>query len=234
MLKLISILPTAKQRQLRHYLHQQRSLLTLDTSSYGVGRQRYWLQHEPILGSCGRRYRPASQQPQFWRLCQTIYKNANRIALPEQASDVKPDVGLVAYGDVGIRQHRDDPYAACPAVSINLSTAPTRWGYTAIYGGYDKQGAKRASEKVYQLPPGGVIMFNSQNPHRVISPDPERWSINLWRIASTCRPYFQHYLDAHPRADNNTVSFSPQVGEQIHGQKRADRRANWGPTVGVP
>ncbi|MEO0541731.1 MAG: hypothetical protein AAFZ80_12840 [Cyanobacteria bacterium P01_A01_bin.105] len=234
MLKLISILPTAKQRQLRHYLNQQRSLLTLDTSSYGVGRQRYWLQHEPILGSCGRRYRPAAQQPQFWQLCQTVYKNAHRIALPEQATDVKPDLGLVAYGDVGIRQHRDDPYAACAAVSINLSTAPTRWGYTAIYGGYDKQRAKRASEKVYQLPPGGVIMFNSQNPHRVISPDPERWSINLWRIASTCRPYFQHYLDAHPLADNNTVSFFPQVGEQIHGQKRAERRANRGPTVGVP
>lgn len=233
MLKIISILPPTKQHKLRKHLNQHRSLLALDTSSYGVGRQRYWLEHEPVLGSCGRSYQPAVHQPQFWNFCQTIYQRACCVALPDQEA-LKPDVGLVAYGGIGIREHRDDPYAACPAVSINLSTTPTQWGYTANYGGYDKRYPRRSSEQIHHLPPGAIIMFNSQNPHRVISPDRERWSINLWRISSSCRPYFQSYLEASPLANNNTVSFFSQVGEKVYGQNRAEGRTNWGSTVGLP
>ena len=233
MLKLISILPPTKQHKLRKHLNQHRSLLSLDISSYGVGRQRYWLEHEPVLGSCGRSYQPAVRQPQFWNFCQTIYQRACRIALPEQ-TDLKPDVGLVAYGGIGIREHRDDPYAACPAVSINLSTSPTQWGYTAVYPGYDKRNPRRTREHVHRLPPGAIVMFNSQNPHRVIEPDRERWSINLWRISSSCRPYFQSYLEARPLENDNTVSFFSQMGEKVYGQNRAEGRANWGPTVGLP
>ncbi|MEM7062022.1 MAG: hypothetical protein AAF572_02520 [Cyanobacteria bacterium P01_B01_bin.77] len=234
MLKLISTLPATKQHKLRKYLNKHRSFLELDTSSYGVGRRRYWLQHQPILGSGGRHYRPAAQHAQFWHFCQTIYQRASRIALPDQ-QPLTPDLGLVAYGSVGIREHRDDPYAACPAVSINLSTEPTQWGYTAIYNSYDKRRPKRASEHIHQLPPGAIIMFNSQNPHRVIEPDPERWSINLWRVSSLCRPYFQSYLDAHPLADdNNAVSFFPQAGEKYHGQERNEGHTSWGPPVGLP
>ncbi len=232
MLKIISILPPAKQRKLRQHLNKHRSLLELDISSYGVGRQRYWIEHQPILGSGGRVYQPAVHQPRFWDFCQTIYERASQMALPDQTA-FKPDLGLIAYGGIGIREHRDDPYAACPAVSINLSTVPTQWGYTPNYGGYDKRRPRRASEHVHQLPPGAIIMFNSQNPHRVINPDPERWSINLWRISSTCRPYFQGYLDAHPLASNNAVSFFPQVGEKSDDQDRAQGLTNWGPNVGV-
>ncbi|MGD1855508.1 MAG: hypothetical protein ACFB2W_14785 [Leptolyngbyaceae cyanobacterium] len=232
MLKIISILPPDKQHRIRKHLNQHRSLLTDDTSSYGVGRRRYWLEHQPVLGSGGRSYRPAAQHPQFWHFCQTIYQRASRIALPDEEL-LMPDLGLVAYGNVGIREHRDDPYAACPAVSINLSTMPTQWGYTANYTGYDKRYPKRASEKIYHLPPGAIIMFNSQNPHRVICPDAERWSINLWQISSACRPYFQSYQEQHPLAHDNTVSFFPQAGEKYHGQERDENFADWGSSVGL-
>ncbi|MEM8614955.1 MAG: hypothetical protein AAGF93_23320 [Cyanobacteria bacterium P01_H01_bin.105] len=233
MLKIISILPSAKQHKLRQHLNKHRSLLTLDTSSYGVGRQRYWLEHQPILGSGGRAYQPAIQHPAFWNFCQAIYQRASQIALPEQGA-LKPDVGLVSYGSVGIREHRDDPYAACPTVGINLSTMPTQWGYTANYAGYNKRSPRRASEQIYRLPPGAIIMFNSQNPHQVIKPDPERWSIIMWRISPSCRPHFQRYLDAHPLADNNAVSFFSQVEEKKHGQNRDKGHTNWEPDMGVP
>ncbi|MBX2865505.1 MAG: hypothetical protein KTR27_18290 [Leptolyngbyaceae cyanobacterium MAG.088] len=233
MLKLISVLPPIKQRKLRQHLYKYRSLLELDTSSYGVGRQRYWLEHQPILGSGGRSYQPAVRHPKFWDFCQTIYQRASRIALPDQPV-LKPDLGLIAYGDVGIRAHRDDPYAACPAISINLSTVPTQWGYTPNYASYDKRRPRRVSEDIYQLPPGAIIMFNSQNPHRVINPDLERWSINLWQISPSCRPYFQGYLDAAPVTDDNAVSFFPQVREKEHGQDRAEGHTSRETTVGVP
>ncbi|MEM9264069.1 MAG: hypothetical protein AAGA46_00940 [Cyanobacteria bacterium P01_F01_bin.13] len=232
MLKHISTLPTAKQHKLRNYLNRHRFLLESDTSSYGIGRQRYWLEHQPILGSCGKQYLPAVQQSQFWHFCKAIYQRASRIALPGQQV-LTPDLGLVAYGGVGIRQHRDDPYASCPAVTINLSTMTTQWGYTATYSGYEKRRPKRVSEEIYQLPPGAVIMFNSQNPHRVISPDRERWSINLWRISSSCRPHFQSYLDVCSPAANNAVSFFPQVEEKSYGQDRNQGFANWEPDMGI-
>lgn len=216
MLKLISVLPPAKQHKLRNYLNQHRSLLAEDTSSYGVGRQRYWLEHEPILGSCGKQYRPAAHHPQFWNFCQTIYQRASQIALTSPKA-LTPDVGLVAYGGVGIRQHRDDPYAACPAVSINLSTTTTQWGYTATYNSYEKRRPRRSAEEIHQLPPGAIIMFNSQNPHRVIDPDRERWSINLWRVSSSCRPHFQRYLEGYPSDHDNKVSFFPQLEENYYG-----------------
>lgn len=233
MLKLISTLPLAKQHKLRAHLNKYRSRLESDTSSYAIGRKRYWLEHQPVLGSGGRSYRPAYQQPQFWNFCQTLYQRASYIVLPDQAP-LTPDLGLVAYGGVGIREHRDDPYAACPALSINLSTVPTQWGYTATYTGYEKRRPKRVSEQIHLLPPGAIIMFNSQNPHRVINPDPERWSINLWRISSACRPYFEGYLTDQPLARDNAVSFFPQVEENYYGQERAERHANWGPSVGIP
>lgn len=232
MFKLISILPVAKQQQLRTYLQKNRALLKLDTSSYGVGRQRYWLEHEPILGSGGRHYQRATQNEQFWHFCQIIYQRASGIAMPNSAA-AKPDLGLVAYGKVGIRSHRDDPYAACPAVSINLSTTPTQWGYTPSYSDYDKRHAKRAKEGIYHLPPGAIVMFNSQNPHRVINPDPERWSINLWQIAPACRPYFERYLAKNSLAHNNAVSFFPQVGEKYHGQQRAKGLTSWDSELGL-
>ncbi|MEM9807767.1 MAG: hypothetical protein AAF959_21075 [Cyanobacteria bacterium P01_D01_bin.56] len=233
MFKLISILPVAKQRKLRLYLQKNHTLLTLDTSSYGVGRQRYWLEHEPILGSGGRHYQPAVQKAQFWHFCQTIYQRANHIALPD-SEPAKPDLGLVAYGKVGIRSHRDDPYAACPAVSINLSTTLTQWGYTPTYSSYEKRHPKRATEEIHHLPPGAIVIFNSQNPHRVINPDPERWSINLWRVASSCRPYFESYLTKNVSVSDNAVSFFPQAGEKHYGQQRAEGYPSWGPTVGLP
>ncbi|MEO0867394.1 MAG: hypothetical protein AAFY17_02880 [Cyanobacteria bacterium J06642_11] len=233
MFKLISILPVAKQQKLRTYLHKNRSLLSLDTSSYGVGRQRYWLEHEPILGSGGRQYQSGVQKAQFWNFCQTIYQRASRIALPD-SEPVLPDLGLVAYGKVGIRSHRDDPYAACPAVSINLSTQPTQWGYTSTYGSYDKRNPRRIKEEIHHLPPGAIVMFNSQNPHRVINPDAKRWSINLWCIAPACRPYFERYLAGHSSHTDNAVSFFPQVEENYYGQQRAKRHPGWGSAVGLP
>ncbi|MEM6252032.1 MAG: hypothetical protein AAF821_03840 [Cyanobacteria bacterium P01_D01_bin.156] len=233
MLKLISILPIAKQQKLRQYLQKNRQLLAPDMSSYGIGRLRYWLEHEPVLGTSGRQYKPATRKAQFWDFCQSIYQRASHVALPDSIV-AKPDLGLVAYGKVGIRSHRDDPYAACPAVTINLSTTATQWGYTATYSGYDKRNPKRVTEQIHHLPPGAIVVFNSQNPHRVISPDPDRWSINLWRVASSCRPYFDRYLADGASHPDNAVSFFPQLGEKHDGRQRTKGYSSWEAELGLP
>lgn len=230
MLKLITVLSEPQQRQLQAYLNQHQRLLQLDDSSYAGGRRRFWLQHRPVLGSGGRRYSDAPRLPQLWQLCRNIYQRA--VATTDLQGFHEPHLGLAAYGAVGIRQHRDDPYAACPAVTINLSTEITRWGYTPVYSGYDNRSPQRVEEQIYHLPPGAIILFNSQNPHRVVSADPKRWSLNLWSISPKCRPYFQHYLAANAQP-GDAVSFSPQSGEKIYGQQRYSGIAGGGSGLGL-
>ncbi|MEO0540499.1 MAG: hypothetical protein AAFZ80_06505 [Cyanobacteria bacterium P01_A01_bin.105] len=194
MLKVITVLPHQQQQTLRQYLDQHRDCLSADVSRYAVGRQRFWLEHQAVLGSYGKQYQAGEKLPPLWTLCQRMYAQALRQAeLPLQAVHL----GLIAYGKVGIKKHRDDTYAAVPAVSINLSTEPTLWGYTPAYDGYDARQPKAAEEVVYELPPGAVTIFNSKNLHRVVQADPERWSINLWSISTRCMPYFNAYLQAN-------------------------------------
>mgnify|MGYP001797255079 CR=1 FL=1 len=195
MLKVVSVLPSQQQSKLRHYLIQHRHHLSTDVSRYAVGRQRFWLEHQAILGSYGKQYQPGTQLPRLWDFCQKVYHQALvQAGLPPQAVRL----GLVAYGPVGIKQHRDDTYAAVPAVSINLSTEPTLWGYTPAYAGYEARQPKAVEETVHTLPPGAVVLFNSKNLHRVVRADGDRWSVNLWSISARCWPYFEAYLREQP------------------------------------
>jgi hypothetical protein len=192
MLTLVDILSADQQRSLRDYLDQHHRLLEADSSHYALGRQRFWLEHQPVLGSFGKRYEPAVRLPWLWRFCQDMYHQAVTkvaIAPPPQAV-----FGLAAYGPVGIKSHRDDTYAACPAMSINLSTQPTLWGYVSAYSDYEHRQPKSVPEQIHTLPPGAVILFNSKNLHRVVEADAKRWSLNIWSLAPKCEPYFQSYL----------------------------------------
>jgi hypothetical protein len=192
MLKIIKTLSPTVQRKLRNQLNRYRHLLEPDVSSYAVGRQRFWLEHQPILGSYGKHYQRGAQLPGLWQYCQQLYAEAMTQAGLESPPSVV--LGLAAYGPIGIKKHRDDLYAACPAVSINLSTRPTRWGYTPSYPEYQHLHPTAAEEVIYTLPPGTVILFNSQNLHRVVEADPERWSVNLWSLEPKCQLYFNQYL----------------------------------------
>ncbi|MEL6139704.1 MAG: hypothetical protein AAFR42_20140 [Cyanobacteria bacterium J06628_6] len=191
MLQVTTVLSKQQQSALRSHLSAHRALLSSDISRYAVGRQRFWLEHQAVLGSYGKQYRPGAKLPQLWDFCQNAYQQALEQAhLPAHDAHL----GLIAYGKVGIRQHRDDTYAASPAVSINLSTEPTLWGYTPAYSGFEARRPKAADEVIHTLPPGAVVLFNSKNLHRVVQADADRWSINLWSISPRCMPYFETYL----------------------------------------
>lgn len=204
MLKIVAVLPPSQQKQLRQYLDQHRHHLSADVSRYAIGRQRFWLEHQAVLGSYGKQYQAAAKLPRLWTFSQKIYHQALlQAALPLR----EVHLGLVAYGEVGIKKHRDDTYSAVPAVSVNLSTAPTLWGYTPAYEGFEARQPKAAEETVHTLPPGAVVLFNSKNLHRVIQADSDRWSINLWSIAPRCMPYFTAYLEEQQSPEMAQISF---------------------------
>lgn len=203
MLTLIDVLSSDQQLALRDCLNQHSSLLQPDVSQYAVGRQRFWLEHQPVLGSYGKQYEPAVKLPWIWKLCRQIYQRSlEQVNLP---SSSEAAFGLAAYGQIGIKSHRDDTYAACPAVSINLSTQPTLWGYVPSYSGYEHRLPKPADEVVHTLPPGAIILFNSKNLHRVVKGDAKRWSLNLWSLAPKCRPYFENYLKEEQALESSRV-----------------------------
>jgi hypothetical protein len=204
MLTLIDILSADQQGALRDYLDQHQRLLDTDVSHYALGRQRFWLEHQPVLGSFGKCYQPAVQLPWLWRFCQEMYEQA--VAKVAIAPTPKAIFGLAAYGKIGIKSHRDDTYAACPAMSINLSTQPTLWGYIPAYSDYEHRQPKSVLEEIHTLPPGAVILFNSKNLHRVVQADARRWSLNIWALAPKCESYFQAYLEGQRNSSCNILS----------------------------
>ena len=190
-LKVIKILSAKHQSQLRELLNSYQSSLTADHSSYAPGRQRYWLQAEADLtkANVGKVYKPAVVIPKLWDYCSKIYSEA--IAHSELDYNPNADLGLVAYGSKGISWHRDAAYADTPAVSVNLSTENTIWGYEDCRLGYTcKVPNSNPSRKHYKLPPGAVILFNCKNPHAVIKCDDTRYSINIWSIAPKFKQHF--------------------------------------------
>lgn len=195
MLKIVKILSVERQEELRSYLDERRCFLERDISKYAVGRQRYWLQHEPKLTGGGKEYKPAYRLSRLWSFCSATYSHA--ITHCDLSYTPTAAVGLVAYGDVGISKHRDDTYADYPAVTINLSTTPTLWSYTLCYPEfkYSKQN-ENAEEEIHELPPGAVVLFNCKNPHAVVRCDKTRYSINLWSIAKKSQPHFNSYLES--------------------------------------
>lgn len=193
-IKIITVLSESKQAEIKSYLDEHQNLLQQDVSKYAVGRQRYWFMCEPVLTSGGQRYKFANRLPRLEEFSQRCYQLALQKANLPLANCL---FGLVAYGSVGIDKHRDDTYAAYPAVNINLSTNDTLWGYTEDYQqfGYGKRN-QQAQEIVYEVPPGAVVLFNCKNPHRVVKCDNDRYSINLWSVGHKAQQHYQKFYDS--------------------------------------
>ena len=195
-LKVITILSTDTQSKMRELLDSYSNSLTLDVSNYAKGRQRFWLQAEADLTKVngGKLYKPGVQIPKLWDYCSKLFDKA--IAHSELPYTPTLDLGLVAYGNKGIDWHRDASYADFPAVSVNLSTDTTEWGYEDCRLGYDsKTSNSNPKRKVYKLAPGSVVLFNCKNPHAVIKCDDTRYSINLWSVAPKFKTYFNKYKE---------------------------------------
>ncbi|QBQ73108.1 hypothetical protein kac65v162_gp078 [Nodularia phage vB_NspS-kac65v162] len=180
MLQIIKVISSTQQQQIREYLDQHQQLLQRDVSSYAKGRQRFWLKSQPTLDK-EPVFNQAHKLPRLWDWCSTIFDRA----MQHTGLDYQPKsaLGLVAYGSVGINWHRDATYADYPAVSINLTSKSTLWGYQAMYPGYcyGKQDFTPERE-TFELPSGAVVLFNCKNPHAAIRCASDRYSINLWSI----------------------------------------------------
>jgi hypothetical protein len=179
-LKLIKVLSVEEQSTLRYLLEQNSQHLTIDHSRYAPGRRRFWLQQEADLREPGK-FTPGVEIPELWTICSQLYDTA--IAYSELDYSPKASLGLAAYGSKGIDYHRDATYADYPAVSINLSTKITKWGYEDCRLGYTgKVSNKKPLRVEYGLLPGAVVLFNCKNPHAALDCDEDRWSVNLWSI----------------------------------------------------
>lgn len=118
------------------------------------GRSRCWLQYEwDQAETC---LKPAFQCPELWAHCLRYMPTA--------------EFGLVAYGEVGIKLHRDAPEFDPLATIINLG--PCTW----------LKGDERLA-----LHGGEVFTFNSQELHGVTNCHPKRWVIALWRMGEVWR-----------------------------------------------
>lgn len=179
-IQIVKVISLEQQIQVREALDSLQSNLTKDVSRYAVGRPRLWLEKEAILtqASGGKQFKDAIKHERLWNWCCKIYEMA---ANKCQVKRNQCHLGLVAYGSVGIQWHRDASYANYFAVSINISTEPTLWGYQACRSSFGAGANDESAEKqIYEIPPGGIVAFNCKNPHAVIRCDDTRYSINLW------------------------------------------------------
>lgn len=164
-IEFIKQISEANVQAIREHLDGLKQHLSADVSTYAKGRQRFWLEAEWDLKH--RVFRPALHDERLWSYCKKIWPEA--------------ELGLAAYGPIGIKMHRDDSYADYTAVTINLGEVEA-WRYNQQYQGwgYGPQGPPNITD--YQIKPGYVIKFNCKNQHSPINPAPDRWSINLWHV----------------------------------------------------
>ena len=156
------------------HLDQQRHKLTSDTSSYATGRLRYWLQAEWDLRE--RTFRPATHDSRLWKLCRRVMPDA--------------DLGLVVYGPVGIKLHRDDSYADWRGVGINLGTLDG-WVYDCQYPEFRWTTQQNdPNPVVHNVSAGDVFEFNTKNPHAALNPAENRWAVFLWRVSPKYKTLF--------------------------------------------
>jgi hypothetical protein len=159
----------------RHHLDTLKDRLVPDVSTYAVGRQRFWLQAEGPLSQTGS-FKLGVIDHKLWEWCLRVFPGAQ--------------LGLAAYGPVGIRLHRDTSYADYEAVSINLGEVGA-WLYDDQYPAFNAWAPAEACNtsdlRDMALPVGAVTRFNCKNPHQVVDPAEDRWSINLWRVSRKYR-----------------------------------------------
>jgi hypothetical protein len=164
--------------QIRTHLTTLMHHLTPDVSNYAKGRQRFWLEHEWRLRE--RDFVPAVHDERLWDYLKRIWPEA--------------ELGLAAYGHIGIKPHRDDSYADYPAVTINLGEVEG-WMYNQQYQGLEWGPQGPPNPITYKIKSGDVILFNCKNQHAPINPAEDRWSINLWHVSSKQRAQFNTYLE---------------------------------------
>lgn len=164
------------------HLNTLRDRLEPDVSNYAPGRQRFWFPYEAPL-SPSRSWRMGVQDERLWSWVKRQFPQI--------------DLALAAFGDVGIDWHRDASYADFPAYSVNLGTVEA-WLYDDIYPGYawaKPQDCNPSHPVRIAIEPGDVLKFNCKNPHSVLNPAPDRWSLNLWTVAPKARSRFLQFLE---------------------------------------
>lgn len=181
-LEIVHVVQPENQERIRTHLNEmylEGGLLRPDVSNYARGRQRAWLQVEAPLGNT-RPWQPGVRDERLWNwILENIWAEA--------------ELGLVAYGQVGIRPHRDASYADYEARSINLGEIEG-WWYEPGYSDFGPGPQTIRHALTYKLAPGDVIRFNCKNQHAVINPAPDRWSINLWRVSDRARARFEAFM----------------------------------------
>lgn len=177
----LQVLSSDQVMMLRDYLQRNyldSGLLEPDVSNYARGRQRCWLETEAPL-SMSRPWQDGHHDAWLWTW------------IREHVWD-KAELGLVAYGPVGISAHRDAWYAGWEAVTINLGEVEA-WMYCPQYSDYCYGPQQDAHEWMLHPRVGEVYRFNPKNPHAVINPANDRWSINLWTISTKARAAYEQF-----------------------------------------
>ena len=167
--KIAGTLGQERQQQLKAYLdHIDHAQFSPDKSNYAKGRLRLWLKQEWSLKD--RILIPGYQDNALWEYCNNIY----RMTTGQDA-----DLALIAKGGIGIDWHRDDSYASEMAISINLSSIAYEWGFDHIREG--------GQPKTHLLDSGAITLFHCKHKHAALGSDPERYSINIWRLKDKYR-----------------------------------------------
>ena len=176
MLNALGMVQPEQMEQIIAHLEKRKSNLESDVSNYAKGRLRYWLQHEWSLKE--KTFIPGCKDERLWNWCKHWMPDA--------------DLGLVVYGSVGIKPHRDDSYADWRGVGINLGEIES-WYYDCQYPEFRYTKIRNESNPIhYNVPPGTVFEFNTKNPHGAINPDPNRWAIFLWKVSKKFRENFNN------------------------------------------
>lgn len=142
--------------------------LAPDVSSYARGRRRAWLQIEAPLGPT-QPWRPGLASHRLWPWLVAIWQRIDPRTCPA--------VGIAIQGDTGIAWHRDASYAQVRAVLVNLEPCAFE-----IDRDRDSPNGRPGDPLSLDLQGGEVLAFDCKHQHRVVDPDPSRWSIVLWRL----------------------------------------------------
>ena len=146
--------------------------LQSDVSNYAKGRQRVWLPYEAPLGN--QPFTTGLMDDEVWQWI------VDRCA----KHGFKAQVALISKGG-NIKPHRDTTYAAAWAIGFNLGKCD--WHIAST-----RDSAK--TDFTMNLVGGEVFKFNSKHTHAVTNAESDRWSINVWAIATG------------PAADNANIS----------------------------
>ena len=142
--------------------------LAPDISNYSRGRRRAWLEVEAPLGPT-QPWRPGLASHRLWPWLVAAWRRID--------PDTEPQIGLAIHGDTGIAWHRDASYAHTRAVLVNLG--PCTFGFDPAR---DSDNGRPRDPVSLDLVGGEVLDFDCKHQHRVVDPDPDRWSIVLCHL----------------------------------------------------